>query len=113
LDKITQNFYKKKFEIIIPEIKPVEPLIGKEEGKAAPMADSTTSKNPESEDGKTSPSKAAATAEATLKNGAAGKAAPPVPEFKAPPKPGKEEAPGIDSLFMYKPIFVQPPYYLK
>ena len=77
------------------------------------MADSTTSKNPESEDGKTSPSKAAATAEATLKNGAAGKAAPPVPEFKAPPKPGKEEAPGIDSLFMYKPIFVQPPYYLK
>jgi hypothetical protein len=113
LDKITQNFYRKKFEIIIPEIKPIEPLPGKEEGKAAPMAESATSKNPESEEVKSSPSKAAATSEATLKNGAAGKPAPPVPEFKAHPKPGKEEAPGIDSLFMYKPIFVQPPFYLK
>ncbi len=60
LDKITQNFHRKKFEIIIPEIKPIEPLAGKEEGKAAPMADSSTSKNPETEEVKSSPSKTAA-----------------------------------------------------
>ena len=62
--------------------------------------------------GTTSPAKASG-GESALKNGAV-KAAPPVPAFKAPPKPNaKEDATGIDSLFNYKTIFYMPPFYLK
>lgn len=41
VDKITQNLQKKKFEIIIPEIKQVAEIVKTtlEDGKAAPTAD--------------------------------------------------------------------------
>ena len=91
----------KKFYILIPEIKPVEVAKNADEEKAAPNAESA-GKVDESTAGTTSsPSKAQG--ESALKNGAP-KAAPPVPAFKAPPR-GKEDAPAIDSLFNYKPIF--------
>ena len=62
--------------------------------------------------GTTSPSKAGS-GESTLKNGSV-KVAPPVPAFKAPPKPNaKEVDTGIDLLFNYKQIFHMPTYYLK
>jgi hypothetical protein len=89
---------KVKFNIIIPEIKSVAEIAKPstlEEGKAAPMAEGGTISS-KTEEEKASP----------LKNGATQKAAaPPVPAFKAPPKPKEDGIPGIDSLYNYKPIF--------
>ena len=94
---------RKKFEILIPEIKTVDTNAKTaEESKVAPAADGGKGKEEVKEGeakGTTSSPSKAAQGDATLKNGA-----PPV-KSAADSKSVKPEEPGIDSGFLYKPIF--------